>query len=184
MLNEPLKLRTYPHKDLSTVCEKVGEAEFCTFELDILCGKLLTTMRAFAGVGLAANQVGIHKRIFAFEKHATDNIDRKQFIDDIPEIIINPEVITDDCEDSKYKEGCLSFPGSYVQVTRPTGFTLHYRDTSGQHLTLGPDICCGIFGHVFLHEIDHLNGLTVMDHASFIDKNKITKKVNKLRGIR
>lgn len=175
-----LKLRTYPHKDLLTKCESVPEEEFGSFELEILCGKMLTVMRTFEALGLAANQVGVHKRIFAFEHNASDGIDRPDV--EIPEIFINPEIIVLDKTIERYfTEGCLSFPGTRPKIKRQEYFALKFRNTSGDHLELGPDVCCGLFGHAFQHEIDHLDGLTMLDKADMVAKNNILKHMKKIR---
>lgn len=179
-MHEDLKLRTYPHPDLAAMCEPVGDDEFGTFELEVLCGKLLTIMRSFEGLGLAANQVGVRKRIFAFENQADDGIVREG---DIPTIFINPVIVdTEDTTEKLFKEGCLSFPGAYPRITRKESFVLKYQDQLGDHHELGPDICCGLFGHAFQHEIDHLDGKTMLDRANVMEKDKIMKKVAKYRG--
>lgn len=180
-LTENFKLRTYPHKDLATVCSPVVEDEFGTFELEIICGKLLSSMRLFNGLGLAANQVGILKRIFVFENQAEDGIERPPDIQ-IPEIFINPEIVLlDDTQQRLFKEGCLSFPGCFPKIMRNEYFIMKYRDQEGNNLQLGPEICCGLFGHAFQHEIDHLNGITMFEKANGIDRNKMMSSINKLR---
>ena len=182
-MNDELALRLYPNRDLTTCCEPVGEDEFGTFELELLCGRLVTMMRTFEGLGLAANQVGVHKRIFAFENQATDGIDRPDV--DIPTIFINPQIIDiDETTEEYFKEGCLSFPGTFQKIRRKNYFKMTYRDQSGNHCELGPDVCCGLFGHAFQHELDHLDGKTMLDRADFMEKEKIMKKVNKLRKLR
>lgn len=175
-----LALRIFPHKDLTTPCEPVTTDEFGTFDLEVLCGKMISIMKAFEGVGLAANQVGIHKRIFVFENAADDGIKRDMAI---PSVFINPEIIdTDETTSKLFKEGCLSFPGSYPHIERKQNFKMRYYDQNGEEFILGPDVCCGLLGHAFQHEIDHLDGITMLDKCNFIDKQKIRKKVNKLRG--
>ena len=137
-------------------------------------------MRSFEGLGLAANQVGIHKRIFVFENRAEDGIQRPDI--EIPEVFINPEIIDSDKTTEKYfKEGCLSFPGAFPQVKRKEGFSIRFQDQTGERRYLGPEICCGLFGHAFQHELDHLDGLTMLDRVNPIEKNKLIKKTNKLR---
>lgn len=175
-----LKLRVYPHASLSKKCDAVLE-EFGTFELEILCGKMLNIMKAFEGIGLAANQVGIFKRIFVFENGIEDGLERPADIP-IPEVFINPRIeINKDTIEHSFKEGCLSFPTIYTNVKRYEFFTLHYQDIEGNHHSLGPEICNGFFGHAFQHEIDHLDGLTMLERVDKIEYGRIIKKVNKLR---
>lgn len=181
IIENDLKLRVYPDKFLSQECQEVTSDEFGTFELSILCGKMLNVMRSFEGIGLAANQVGVTKRIFVFENRIEDGIERPTEIE-IPEIFINPRIeLIDESVEERFLEGCLSFPSIRTKVKRYEFFNLIYQDVDGIWHELGPEICQGLFGHAFQHEIDHLNGITMLDRIDRIEYGRIIKKVNKLR---
>ena len=131
LLENDLKLRVYPNKSLSVECKEVTDEDFGTFELNILCGKMLNVMRAFEGIGLAANQVGLTKRIFVFENRIEDGIERPTDIE-VPEVFINPRIeLLEETVQETFGEGCLSFPSIHTKVKRYEFFTLHYQDVDG-----------------------------------------------------
>ena len=119
-------------------------------DLARLADDMLETMYAAPGVGLAANQIGIQKRIFVYD------------IGESPQVVINP-TITEVSEEWDYDEGCLSVPGMYFPIVRPKRVTLHGWDLKGNEFTqVGEDL----LGRVFLHETDHLDGFLLLDRLS------------------
>jgi len=143
---------------------------------------MINVMRSFEGIGLAANQVGLNKRIFVFENRIADGIERPKNII-VPEIFINPRIeLLPETVQQTFGEGCLSFPSIHTKVKRYEFFMLHYQDIDGNWYELGPEICQGLFGHAFQHEIDHLDGITMLDRVDRIEYGRIIKKVNKLRS--
>ncbi len=123
---------------------------------------MFAVMELKRGVGLAAPQVAVSKRIFI-----TDHLRRK----DEPEahdrrVWINPRLI-DPQGETVYEEGCLSFPGIYAKVTRWNGFTAAWQDEWGREQRLSLDIQAGDFlGIIIQHELDHLDGRLFVDHLS------------------
>lgn len=115
-----------------------------------LADEMLVTMREYEGVGLAANQVGRLKRILV------------AVIEDEEYVIVNPEIEQRSEETDVEMEGCLSIPGIQVEVERPTRITLSGKDVSGQPFRIDAS---GLRARVFQHEIDHLDGILIMDRT-------------------
>jgi peptide deformylase len=118
--------------------------------LERLAEDMLATMRDHEGVGLAANQVGRLKRIFVAA------------LEDEEYVIVNPEIEARSEETAKETEGCLSIPGIHVGVERPTAITISGSDASGESLRM--DVT-GLLARVFQHEVDHLNGVTILERT-------------------
>lgn len=116
-----------------------------------LADELLKTMHREGGVGLAANQVGIKKSVFAM----IDN--------DIEWVFFNPSIVKSETDTEVISEGCLSFPGEYVEIVRPSTVTLHWQDYSGNHFEQS---FTGMSARVIQHELDHLQGITMFDRIS------------------
>ncbi len=112
-----------------------------------LVDAMFTTMYDAPGVGLAAPQVGVQQRFFVYD------------IGDDPQVLINPEIVESDGEWT-YEEGCLSIPGLTVEIVRPKLVTVHGVDLDGNPMVLQGD---ELLGRVFLHEIDHLDGVLMLD---------------------
>lgn len=115
-----------------------------------LAEDMLATMREQEGVGLAANQVGRLKQIFVAG------------LEDEEYVIVNPEIEAVSSETATDPEGCLSIPGISVEVERPTGITISGQDVSGNSLHVE---ATGLLARVFQHEIDHLNGVLILDRT-------------------
>lgn len=138
-----------------------------------LAGDMLDTMRAEAGVGLAANQVGVLKRLFTWEVERED-----------PEAeayggaIVNPTLLdaSEDLEEDD--EGCLSFPGLFYPVERPLRIEVAYQDLGGDHHEVQLE---GHLARVWLHEMDHLNGILFIDHLAKHDKKAALGRMRELR---
>ncbi len=133
--------------------------------------QMLECMYQNNGIGLAAPQVGILKRLVVID--CSDNEDIKK-----PLKLINPEIIKSSKKISEFEEGCLSLPSQYAKVTRPSEITLKYRNIEGL-------ICesrfSGLEATCIQHEIDHLDGKLFVDHISKLKKNIIIKKLKKLK---
>jgi peptide deformylase len=111
-----------------------------------LAQALFTTMANKQGIGLAAPQCGIPRRIFVMD---TDQQRR---------VVVNPELLTVSEESCIMTEGCLSFPQEYLDISRPVQITARYRDVAGNLIT---ETLTGLSARCFLHEFDHLNGITM-----------------------
>ena len=137
-------IRTFGDPVLKQRCADITEFDG---SLARLADDMLETMYAAPGVGLAANQVGIQRRIFVYD------------IGDGPHTVINPTIV-ETSEEWDYDEGCLSVPGLYFPIARPRHVTLTGFDLQGREFTrVGEDL----LGRVFLHETDHLDGCLLLD---------------------
>lgn len=146
-----------------------------------LCSDMLETMYANHGIGLAAVQVGVHKRIIVIDiSNAaarygdTDNASFKAMA------LINPEIIAESDEFSRYNEGCLSFPDQYSDVDRPADVTVRYLDEQGNKQTLEAK---GLLATCIQHEIDHVNGVVFVDHISKLKRDMIIKRLTKAKKL-
>lgn len=131
--------------------------------LEKLAGDMLETMRDQEGVGLAANQVGRLKRILVAA------------VEDEEFVLINPKVEEKSEETAKENEGCLSIPEIHVEVERPVAVKISAQDLSGEPLDLEVS---GLLARIFQHEIDHLDGLTILDRT---DRESRKRAMRELR---
>ena len=130
---------------------------------------MVETMYNAPGVGLAANQVGVAKRIMVTDPSGGDR--KNELI-----TIVNPEIVAVDGEQYE-DEGCLSVPGFTSAVVRPKSVVLRGVDLDGKEVTIeGKDL----LARAFCHEMDHLNGVFFLDHLSFIKRDIIKRKIRKL----
>ena len=132
---------------------------------------MLECMYQNNGIGLAAPQVGILKRLIVID--CSDDRNKKN-----PLKLINPEIIDLSEEETEFEVGCLSLPKQYAKVIRPTKVKLKYKDVQGN---LRSESFKGIEATCIQHEIDHLNGKLFVDHVSKLKKNLIIKKLIKLK---
>ena len=147
---------------------------------------MIETMHHEDGIGLAAVQVGVHKRILVMD--LSDSVNRYEEVGedncgvDIskPFCVINPEVTEFSDEENIYEEGCLSFPGQRANVTRPKKVKVKYLDYYGKEQVLH---CDGLLATCIQHEIDHLNGVVFIDHLSKLKRDMVMKKVKKLKKL-
>mgnify|MGYP001620001740 FL=1 len=144
-------------------------------DLRSFCTRMFAVMDAERGVGLAAPQVGVARRIFVTD-HGRRNDDQ---VPD-PRVWINPLIETPTGTTS-YDEGCLSFPGIYAKVQRHDRFTIRWQDLSGVEQRMSLDVSAGDFlGIVVQHEIDHLNGVMFVDHLTPAQLVLIRKRLREL----
>ena len=136
-----------------------------------LMDEMLETMYAAPGIGLAAPQVGVLKRVIVLD------IDRED-VKTGPLLMANPEIIEASDEDVTYEEGCLSVPEHYSDVVRPAKVTVRYLDRDGVQQEMA---CEGLLATCVQHEIDHLDGILFIDHISALKRNMILRKLLKAR---
>lgn len=163
LLGVELDILYYPNPVLKEISEPVTEFND---ELKDFINKLFTAMRASDGVGLAAPQVGVLKKIAVIEYEG------KAYA------LINPRVIEERGE-QEGEEGCLSFPGIYANVKRPEWAKIEAQDENGEIKIYEVD---GFTARAFLHEMDHLTGKLFIDYLSNIKRNAIRKKMLKQNG--
>jgi peptide deformylase len=136
-----------------------------------LMDDMLETMYAAPGIGLAAPQVGVLKRVIVLD------INREE-VKTGPLFMANPEVIEASDEDATYEEGCLSLPEHYSDVVRPARVKVRYLDREGVQREMA---CEGLLATCVQHEIDHLDGILFVDHISALKRNMILRKLLKAR---
>jgi len=147
-----------------------------------LAADMLETMYAARGIGLAATQLGIEKRILVIDlqERVTEDEEKEGEGEPIrdPHVIINPELLWVSDELSVYNEGCLSIPEQYAEVERPARCRVRWLDEKGKAHEEELD---GLMATCMQHEIDHLNGVLFIDHISRLKRNMIVKKLDKMR---
>jgi len=135
-----------------------------------LMDDMLATMYKYEGVGLAAVQVGIHKRVIVMDvADAENNIIYK---------MANPKLIYESDDNNSYEEGCLSFPEQRALIVRPKSVKVEYLDYNNEKQTIE---CDGLLATCVQHEIDHLNGIVFLDHLSKLRRDMLMRKVRKVK---
>ena len=161
------KILTFPDPKLREVAEEVTNFDS---NLKQLANDLLDTMYEFKGIGLAAIQIGVRKRIIV----ADISEERQE-----PHIFVNPKIkILNENKKGGYDEGCLSIPGFYEEVIRPTQVEISFQNLSGENKKLIPE---GLLGVVVQHETDHLDGKLMVDYISSVKRQRIRSKLLKLK---
>ncbi len=136
-----------------------------------LVDDLFETMYAAPGIGLAAIQIGVAKRVFT-----ADLSKKEEENDHKPYVFINPEIIWKSKETATRQEGCLSIPDFYEDVERPSEVRVKYLDLDGKAREIEAK---GLFATCLQHEIDHINGVLFIDHISKLKRDRLVKKVTK-----
>lgn len=134
-----------------------------------LLNDMLQTMYAAPGIGLAAVQIGILKRLIVIDISKKE--DKKE-----PIFLINPEITFKSKKTSLYEEGCLSLPGHFAEIERPTECSVKFIDYNGKKRELKAK---GLLSTCIQHEVDHLNGVLFIDYLSKLKKDMIIKKLKK-----
>ena len=160
------KILTEPDPILRKKCEPLEKVDAHTKKL---MDDMLETMYAAPGIGLAAIQIGILKRLVVIDISKEE--EKKK-----PIFLINPEIINQSKNTSVYEEGCLSLPGQFAEIERPAECTLKYIDYSGKEKELKAE---GLLATCIQHEVDHLNGILFIDYLSKLKKDMIIKKLVK-----
>ncbi len=154
-----LKIHTLGNSVLRKSAKRISKVDI---EVRNLVKKMLHSMYSAKGIGLAAPQVGIHKQLLVIdldiENPATP-----------PIILINPEITEYSASIETYEEGCLSIPGVYLNVVRPSSIKLQFRDDMGRPKKLNTD---GLLARCIQHEMDHLNGVLFVDRVNNMEDLK------------
>jgi peptide deformylase len=148
----------FPDDRLVVPAEPVEEMD--RVAADLVTG-MIETMEQNHGIGLAAPQIGVMKRLFVVR---VPEDDARSFI--------NPRITALSPDTGKYEEGCLSIPGVYADVTRPLALTVEAWDARGQFFTLDAE---GLLARVILHEYDHLEGVLFVDHLSARKRERLLR---------
>ena len=163
-----LKILEVPNPLLKQRSKPVEEI---TPEIQKTLDDMLETMYQANGVGLAAPQVGILKRMRVIDAAGKDE-------EPNPVFVINPEITKKSEELQECEEGCLSVPDQYAKVVRPAAITVEYLNKNGEKVVADLD---GFMAVVFQHEIDHLDGILYVDHLSSLKRKMLLKKLEKER---
>jgi peptide deformylase len=158
ILTEPDPFLRQKSKDVDKVDGEIRE----------LMRDMLDTMYAAPGIGLAAIQVGIPKRIIVIDLSKNEK--------KTPLYFINPKIILKSDNNATYEEGCLSVPGQFAEIDRPDQCHINYLDYDGEQQELKAE---GLLATCIQHEIDHLEGILFIDYLSKLKKSFIVKKLSK-----
>lgn len=135
-----------------------------------LAADMLETMYDAPGIGLAAIQVGVPRRMLVVDLSKEDE-------EKAPHVVVNPEILTASDDRSIHEEGCLSIPEYYAEVERPATIRVRYLDGEGVQREMEAD---GLMATCLQHEIDHLNGVLFIDHISRLKRDMVVRKFRKL----
>ena len=161
------KILIYPDPRLRTVCKPVVEFDQ---KLETLVKDMADTMYAASGIGLAAIQINVPKRVIVMD--LSESRDRLQ-------VFVNPEIIDLNQGTKEVEEGCLSIPGFFVPVSRPEKVLIKAQDVQGNRFeTLADDM----LSVCIQHEVDHLNGKVFVDYLSRMKRERIRDKLLKARS--
>ena len=150
-------------RQVSQPVEQVGEPE------KELMNDMLETMYAANGIGLAAIQIGVPKRIIVMDLSKEEN--KK-----LPMYFVNPVITKKNNEKTTYEEGCLSVPNQFAEIDRPSKCEVEYLDYNGNKQNLKAE---GMLATCIQHEMDHLEGILFIDYLSKLKKEMIIKKLSK-----
>ena len=160
------KILTEPDPFLRQKSLKIEEVNN---EIRSLMDDMLETMYNAPGIGLAAIQIGVPKRVIVIDLSKND--EKKN-----PLYFINPEILNKSKNDASYEEGCLSVPNQFAEISRPDTCKVRYLDYNGEEKILEAE---GLLATCIQHEMDHLEGILFIDYLSKLKKSMIIKKLSK-----
>lgn len=147
-------------------------------DLQQLIDDMFETMYDAPGIGLAAIQVGVAKRLLVIDLQEPESDAEDAPPVKNPRVFINPEILDSSEELSVYSEGCLSVPEQYAEVERPATVRASWMDREGR---IHEETLTGLLATCIQHEMDHLNGVLFIDHLSRLKRDMLIKKLNKAR---
>jgi peptide deformylase len=155
-----------PHETLRRTSEPVADI---SDYVRALAADMFETMYTAPGIGLAAIQIGVPRRIITMDVSQIDGVRQ-------PRVFVNPQIITAADETFTREEGCLSIPDYYEEVTRPAAVRVRYLDLDGDEREIDAE---GLLATCIQHEIDHLNGVLFIDHLSRLKRERVEKRFAK-----
>lgn len=158
---------TIPDAQLREVCAPV---ETVDADIKALADDMFETMYAAPGIGLAASQIGVLKRLFVLDVAKEDAPKN-------PMVFINPKIVWSSEDTSVYQEGCLSIPDYYEDIERPAKVRVQFLNRDGAEQEMEAD---GLLATCIQHELDHLDGRLFIDYLSKLKRDRVMKKFNKL----
>ena len=162
--NPPLEIYKLGSNTLRTTAKRISKVDIDTRKL---AREMLQSMYSAKGIGLAAPQVGISKELLVIDINFEDSAAE-------PLILINPEITAFGSTLNSYEEGCLSIPGVYLNVIRPSTIKLKFRDEMGRPRKMNAD---GLLARCIQHEVDHLKGVLFVDRVT--SKEDLKKELKK-----
>lgn len=163
---ETLPILIVPDARLRARAKPVGPAD--EDRVRALAPRMLASMYAAPGIGLAAPQVGEMLRLVVIDLQKEESRN--------PMVLVNPEILAASAETATREEGCLSLPGQYAEVTRPARVKVRYQDLAGARREIEAD---GLLATCLQHEIDHLDGVLFVDYLSALKRNMLLRKLAK-----
>ena len=170
--NPPLEIFKLGSETLRTEAKRISKVDN---QIRDLAKDMLQSMYSAKGIGLAGPQVGISKELLVIDINFEDSAAE-------PLILINPEITAFGSTLNTYEEGCLSIPGVYLNVVRPSTIKLKFRDEMGRPRKMNAD---GLLARCIQHEVDHLKGVLFIDRVSSKDelKKELTKEGYKMKDV-
>ena len=159
-----------PDPRLKLTCAPVARVDTAVARL---MDDMMESMYAAPGIGLAAPQVGVQKRVIVIDTAKPDEEPR-------PIRLANPELVATSDELKSWDEGCLSLPEHYAEVVRPTRVAVRYLDENSRKREVEAD---GVLAVCLQHEMDHLDGILFVDHVSALKRNMILRKLRKAKKL-
>ena len=167
-----LKLVTAPATVLSTRAKEVASVDL---EIQQLMDNMLELMYKQNGIGLAANQVGVLKRVVVLDLQDKDS----EYKDLFPLLMANPKIIFQSDDYQECQEGCLSLPGQTISISRPEQIEVEYLDYNNKLQKIKAD---GLLSRAIQHEIDHINGKLLINYLSNLKRSFALKKLSKIKN--
>ena len=170
--NPPLEIYKLGSNTLRTTAKRISKVDIDTRKL---AREMLQSMYSAKGIGLAAPQVGISKELLVIDINFEDSAAE-------PLILINPEITAFGSTLNSYEEGCLSIPGVYLNVIRPSTIKLKFRDEMGRPRKMNAD---GLLARCIQHEVDHLKGVLFVDRVTSKEdlKKELIKEGYKMKDV-
>ena len=170
--NPPLEIFKLGSKTLRTEAKRISKVDN---QIRHLAKDMLQSMYSAKGIGLAGPQVGISKELLVIDINFEDSAAE-------PLILINPEITAFGSTLTTYEEGCLSIPGIYLNVVRPSTIKLKFRDEMGRPRKMNAD---GLLARCIQHEVDHLKGVLFVDRVTSTEelKKELTKEGYKMKDV-
>lgn len=165
------KILTEPNKLLRQISKTVDKV---SYKERALMDDMLDTMYDAPGIGLAAIQIGVPKRIIVMDISRDEN--KKE-----PRYFVNPIIKNKNIDKTKYEEGCLSVPNQFAEIERPNTCEVEFLDYEGKKQLLKAQ---GLLATCIQHEMDHLEGILFIDYLSKLKKSMIIKKLSKIKANR
>ena len=178
-----LPIITAPDKRLKVKSQPVAAVDH---DVRKLLDDMVETMRAAPGIGLSAIQVGVAKRIMVVEVDDAERLQSEESAVSEPaapakrttRYLVNPEIVWESDKQVFCEEGCLSLPDQFAEIERPADITVRYLDRDGKAQELQAS---GMLSRCIQHEMDHLDGLLLVDHLTAVRRHMILRKLEKAR---